>query len=183
MKKDYIMKAMNYKGNVVASWKIPKTPRQVAGQMFKLVKLYYRCKEKNLLTKDIITLIKRYAETLFKYAETTVCLIKYPELAKALREIIATKEEEYEEEIVAEKIRRHILEKCSLCNTELKYPAYVVYKKGQREIKVSAPIGIFCLTRLVGKLNDLITKIEVNTQVNLNDLVKKSIHDEGGLIT
>jgi len=59
-----------------------------------------------------------------------------------------------------EKMRRHETKRCSLCGVRLVYPAYVVYRKGGVIVKESAPVSIFCLTEIAGKLRDLTTRID-----------------------
>lgn len=84
-----------------------------------------------------------------------------PELVELLREVINAEIEEFEEEIVTEKKRVHEDAICSFCKVKLVYPAYVVYRRGNKIVKQSEPIGIFCLNNTIGKLNDLVTEISV----------------------
>lgn len=153
-----VIKITNYKGNVTHAWRVPKTKRQTAGQMKKLLKLFYRCKTQNLLTKELIEVIKKYADTLSKIA--TEVFIVNPELIELFKEIKNYNAEDLKEEIVAEKKRVHENQKCSLCTTKLVYPAYVVYRKNTEIVKISTPIGIFCLKALYRKLNDLVVDIK-----------------------
>jgi len=160
---DYVVKIVNYKGSVVHSWKAPKSKRGCKGQIRKLLRLYYRCKQTNLLTKELLTAIKNYAEVLYKLA-VEIFLIE-PEMTTILREVLSTKIEDFEEEIVAEKMRVHENQNCSFCGTKLVYPAYVVFRKNTEVVKISKPVGIQCLKSLAGKLNDLVTEIRVNFQM------------------
>lgn len=82
-----------------------------------------------------------------------------PELVELLREVINAEVEEFEEEIVTEKKRVHENAICSFCKVKLVYPAYVVYRRGDKIVKQSEPIGIFCLNNTIGKLNDLVIEI------------------------
>jgi len=154
---EYLIKIVNYKGSVVHSWKAPKNRRGCKAQIRKLLRLYWRCKQTNLLTKELFAAIKSYAEALYKLAIEV--FIVEPELASLLKEVMSTTIEEFEEEIVAEKMRVHENQKCSFCRTKLVYPAYVVYRKGLEIVKKSDPIGIYCLKSLAGKLNDLVVEI------------------------
>lgn len=153
------MKLINYKGNVVARWKAPRTKRQVIYAIKKLLKFYYRCKASGLLTKQLVEAIKKYGAILHDMAG--VKLLAYGELALGLQEIARLKIEDLEEEIVTEKERKHEDAICSLCRTRLVYPAYIVYRKGLDVVKTSEPVGIRCLHRMVGRINDLITELSV----------------------
>jgi hypothetical protein len=100
-KEKILIKITNYKGAVTESWKAPKTKRQCRYAIEKLLKLYHRCKKTNLLTKDLLTAIKKYAEALYQL--TIDVFIVKPELVELLREVINAEIEEFEEEIVTEK--------------------------------------------------------------------------------
>jgi len=158
-KEKILIKITNYKGAVTESWKAPKTKRQCRYAIEKLLKLYHRCKKTNLLTKDLLTAIKKYAEALYQL--TIDVFIVKPELVELLREVINAEIEEFEEEIVTEKKRVHEDAICSFCKVKLVYPAYVVYRRGNKIVKQSEPIGIFCLNNTIGKLNDLVIEISV----------------------
>jgi len=155
---DPVIKIMNYRGSVVGRWSVPRTKRQVRYAVEKLLKLYFRCKSTNLLTRELLTAIKTYAERLWKMC-VELFIVK-PEFVPLIQEILQAEPETYEEEIVMEKMRRHETKRCSLCGVRLVYPAYVVYRKGGVIVKESAPVGIFCLTEIAGKLRDLITRID-----------------------
>lgn len=148
---------INYKGNVVANWSIPKTEKQLAWTVIKLVRFYYRCKDSGLLTNEVIHVIQECIGAL----KDSYFINVHPEVIKGIKEIQALKPHNLEEEIITEKIRKHEQAVCSLCGTDLKYPAYIVYRKGLEVIKVSAPIGIFCLKSVMGKLRDLIVQMKV----------------------
>jgi len=149
----------NYKGSVVGSWHVPRTKRQTACAVRKLLRLYWRCKQADILTKGLFDVIKRYAEALYRLA-TEVFLIN-PELVPMLREVLSTKVEDLEDEVVVEKKRVHTNAVCSFCRTKLVYPAFIAYRKGSTVVRQSlSPVGIICLTRIKGRLNDLITEIE-----------------------
>ena len=166
---EYLIKIVNYKGSVVHSWKAPKNRRGCKAQIRKLLRLYWRCKQTNLLTKELFAAIKNYAEALYKLAIEV--FIVEPELASLLKEVMSTTIEDFEEEIVAEKMRVHENQKCSFCRTKLVYPAYVVYRKGLNIVKTSAPIGIHCLRSLAGKLNDLVVEIQtIHKNINVNNV-------------
>lgn len=167
-KDKFLIKIQNYKGQVVAGWKAPKTKRQAGYAVEKLMKLFIRCKESNLLTKELTTAIKKYAEALFELAQVKAWFIAKPWLLAVLNELREIKIEDLQEEIVAEKIREHQNAICSLCKVKLKYPAFVVYRKGTQIVKVSSPVGIFCLKSMHQKLNDLVTEIKAITNKDIN---------------
>ncbi|MCS7135368.1 MAG: hypothetical protein NZ893_02940 [Candidatus Aenigmarchaeota archaeon] len=167
------IKITNYKGKVVANWKVPKTKKQLKYAIEKLLKLYVRCKESKLLTKDLITAIKHYATALIQYSEVTAWGLTYSEYIKLLVEVKNLKIEEFTEEIVPEKVREHEKAICSFCKILLKYPARVVYRQGQKIVAISEPIGIHCLNTTVGKINDLINEVKVIVdKISLNDKTK-----------
>jgi hypothetical protein len=173
---EYLIKIVNYKGSVVHSWKAPKNRRGCKAQIRKLLRLYWRCKQTNLLTKELFAAIKSYAEALYKLAIEV--FIVEPELASLLKEVMSTTIEDFEEEIVAEKMRVHENQKCSFCRTKLVYPAYVVYRKGLEIVKTSAPIGIHCLRSLAGKLNDLVVEIQtIYRNINVIDGNHKNLRN------
>jgi len=61
---DPVIKIVNYRGSVVGRWSVPRTKRQVRYAVEKLLRLYFRCKSTNLLTRELLTVIKAYAERL-----------------------------------------------------------------------------------------------------------------------
>lgn len=154
---------LNYKGNVVANWRVPKTRRQLTWTAVKLVRLYYRCKESGLLTNELIQVMQEFLEA-FKDKLLAVA-VAHPEIARGIKEIRSLRLHDLEEEIITEKVRRHEQAVCSLCRTNLRYPAYVVYRKGLEIVRVSNPVGIFCLKATAGKLKDLIVQVKVDASV------------------
>lgn len=172
------VKVTTYRGSVSARWRAPKTKRGVTGQMEKLLKLYHRCRQNGLLTRDMLAAIKNYASALKKLA--TALFVVKPELFALLGEIENTKPEDLEEEIVAEKVREHRRAVCSFCKVDLVYPAYVVYRRGTEVVRVSEPVGIQCLKGLYGKLNDLAVEIQARIEeIKLVDGKKSRKSDRG----
>ncbi len=165
-----LIKVQNYKGQVVAGWRAPKNQRQAGYAVEKLLKLYTRCKQSNLLTKDLTQAIKNYADALSELAQVKAWFIAKPWLFTILNELRAIRVEHLEEEIVTEKIREHQNAICSFCKVKLRYPAFVVYRKGTQVVKISNPVGIFCLKSLHGKLNDLVTEIKATVNQNIGFL-------------
>lgn len=156
-----VIKIQNYKGKVIGNWKVPCNKRQYRFALKKLLKLYYRCKKTNLLTKELLFGIKHYTEQLLSLGEITMWIFAEPQLIPLVEEVLNTTPEEFTEEVVLEKVRQYQTARCPFCNTELKYPAIVVYRKGNKVEKMSAPVGIKCLNRIVGKLNDLTQQIKI----------------------
>lgn len=158
----------DYKGSVIAGWKTPKTKRQAGYAFVRLIRFYRRCKEHNLLTKDIVSAIKRFTEAILKYTSALGWMIADPEIMSSLNEIKQLKIEELEEELVAEKMRTHTDAVCSMCKTRLVYPAYVVYRKGLTIVKKSNPIGIRCLYSISDKLNNLAQEMTIEDEKNIS---------------
>lgn len=180
-KQEFLIKIQNYKGQVIAGWKAPKTKKQAGYAVEKLMKLFIRCRDCGLLTRELATAIKSYAEALLELAQVKAWLIAKPWLVDALRDLRAIKIEDMQEEIVVEKMRKHTQAVCSLCKIPLKYPAYIVYRKGTEIVKVSQSVGIFCLKSLCGKLNDLVTEIQaqikqIEALTEKNSSSKQAVH-------
>lgn len=153
------IKISDYKGNVVTRWKVPRTKRQLTWTAIKLVRLYYRCKETGLLTNELISVLKEFIETM--KGRLVAVTVAHPEIAKGINEIRNLTPHDLEEEIILEKIREHRGEVCSLCGTDLRFPAFIAYRKGLQVIKYSRPVGIFCLKGTVGKLRNLISSMTI----------------------
>ncbi len=51
---DLVIKITNYKGSVTHSWRVPKSRRACKSQIIKLLRLYERCKQSRLLTRDLL---------------------------------------------------------------------------------------------------------------------------------
>lgn len=159
MQSPTLLKLINYKGAISCHWKAPKTEKQVLTSIKQLIKFFYRCKEASLLLPDVTKAIKSYAEKLIELAG--IMIIVNPELISALKEIKNTPENGLEPEIIQEKKRVHKTAKCSLCRVVLRYPAYIVWRKGLEVVKTSQPVGILCLNNRVRILNNLIADIQV----------------------
>lgn len=153
----------DYRGSVVTGWKVPKTERQTGWAFIRLVRFYLRCKQHNLLTRNIVSIIKTFTEKLLQYTSTMGWIIKYPEVIPLVREIQNLKTEDLKEELVMEKMRLHQPATCSLCRCQLVYPAYIVYRKETEVVKQSSPVGVKCLHHIAGKLNNLITEMTIET--------------------
>jgi len=52
--------------------------------------------------------------------------------------------------------------KCSICSVVLTRPAYIVTRKGAERLHKSQPIGIYCLHAVHGKMDKLITTVEMS---------------------
>lgn len=170
-----MIKIADYKGNVVARWKMPKTKKQFIWTIIKLVRFYYRCKEANLLTNDLISVLKKFLSLPVVQEKLPTVVVAYSEVATAVKEIKSLKHHEFEEKIVMEKIRKHESAICSLCQINLKYPAYIVYRKGLDVVKMSNCVGIFCLNKTVGKLNNLISSISIEEASKNTNAVQLSL--------
>jgi len=170
--KDYLIKVVNYKGKITEKIKFPKTKKEKFNFLVNLLRLYERAKKYHFLTKDLFLTIKKLAEV-SKEAGFHITLFKNPVLVKHFLEILDASPENLEEEIVYGKVRERETEICHVCGCNLVYPAYIVYKQGNQEVKKSNSIGIKCLNSLEQTLKDLIEKIEIN--YNLVDKVCKEI--------
>jgi hypothetical protein len=166
---EIIFKLMSYKGSVAGVWRVPTTSRQLVGSIKKVIKFYYRCKESHLLTPELVKTLKSYAATLWDYSFLLVIgSLKHNEIYKVLEEIKNLDENmDLTAEIVEEKFRKHEKQACSLCRTELVYPAYIVWRKGAEIVKQSPPIGIVCLNSRINKLNDLTIALKIEIQKRL----------------
>jgi len=150
--RDYVIRVVDYKGNLLSSFRIPKTGKDIYKAMVALARLYERAKKYNFLTRDLFIAIKTYAEALYTRENALHIALKFPTFLKHFREILDTPVEEFEEEIIYGKVREREDTYCSICNTQLVYPAYIVFKKEGKEVKRSSPIGIKCLNRMAEKL-------------------------------
>lgn len=166
------IKIVDYKGNVIDKWMYPKTEKDYIKSIVNLARFYYRCKKSKLLTNEIISFMKEFLETVQK--KVTVAMITHPEIITAIKEIKELTPHGYQEEWVIEKIRKHKLANCSLCTTHLKYPAFVVYRSGNKIVQMSEPVGIFCLKKTMGKLQNLITNIKIETENPKKEYSKKN---------
>jgi hypothetical protein len=166
---DTIFKLESYKGAITASWKVPKTNRQVIGAIKRLVKFYFRCKQAKFLTAEALDAIKRYAARLQELGFAALAgLAKHPELKSVLADIQAEQPPEFMSEVAEEKMRTHEKSICSLCKVPLVYPAYIVWRRGLEVVDKSAPIGIICLKNRIRKLNDLTIALSM-AEVTSND--------------
>ncbi|PMP94043.1 MAG: hypothetical protein C0169_07025, partial [Thermodesulfobacterium geofontis] len=159
--KDYLIKVVNYKGKITEKIKFPKTKKEKFNFLINLLRLYERAKKYHFLTKDLFLTIKKLAE-ISKEAGFHITLFKNPVLVKHFLEILDASPENLEEEIVYGKVRERETEICHVCGCNLVYPAYIVYKQGNQEVKKSNSIGIKCLNSLEQTLKDLIEEIEIN---------------------
>jgi len=157
--KDYEIKVVDYKGNLISQFRMPERKRDFLKAMISLARLYERAKRHNFLTKDLFIAIKTYAEALYNRKDVLYLALRFPVLLKHFREILNTQPENFEEEIIYGKVREHKNASCSICRVQLVYPAYIVFKKKGIEVKRSAPIGIKCLNSLSEKLIELAEKI------------------------
>ena len=157
--KDYEIKVVDYKGNLISQFKMPERKRDFLKAMISLARLYERAKKHNFLTRDLFIAIKTYAEALYNRKDVLYLALRFPVLLKHFREILNTQPENFEEEIIYGKVREHKNASCSICRVQLVYPAYIVFKKKGIEVKRSAPIGIKCLNSLSEKLIELAEKI------------------------
>lgn len=164
MDKKVVIKLETYKGRIFHQWEIPTSRKSLQTSVKKLLQLYLRCRKNHLLTKDIFRAIQHYARLLVKFSEVMAWGIAYPEYLALLNEIITAEVEDVEEEVVPEKVREHERAKCSICGVELRFPARIVYRKAGTILRVSNPVGIRCLNSTVGKLNDLIVKLEAKIE-------------------
>lgn len=164
MDKAVVIKLETYKGRIFHRWKIPTSRKSLQTSVKKLLQLYLRCRKNHLLTRDIFRAIQHYARLLIKFSEVMAWGIAYPEYLAILNEIITTEVEEVEEEVVPEKVREHERARCSICGVELRFPARIVYRRAGAILRVSNPVGIRCLNNTVGKLNDLIIKLEAKIE-------------------
>lgn len=160
--KDYIVKVVDYKGNIIAQLKKPKTKGAIVKLALNLVRLYERAKKMNFLTKDLFHAIKNLAETILSMNNLLYLILRHPYIAKTLKEIINTQIQDLEEEIVFYgKVREHQRKTCSVCGCKLVYPAFIVYKKDGKEVKRSEPIGIKCLNFTTDKIWNLIEEVKI----------------------
>lgn len=162
--REYLIKIVDYKGNLISSLKVPRTESEVERLLIGVVRLYERAVREKFLTKE---LKKAILEIIEIYLETKIALrfmIKnYPmlrNLNRIKREIETS--EDYEEEIMYEKERVREVSRCSICGVELVEPAYIVYKKKGVEVERSKPIGIKCLNSIYGRLTNIIEEITIN---------------------
>ncbi len=166
---DIVFKLQSYKGAITASWKVPRTNRQIIGAIKRLIKFYFRCKQAKFLTAEALDAIKKYAAKLQELGfEALSGLVKYPELKSLLADIQSEKPPEFMSEVVEEKMRTHEKSICSLCKVPLVYPAYIVWRRGTEIVDKSAPIGIICLKNRIRKLNDLTIALS-RTEVPSNE--------------
>jgi len=166
--RDYAIKIIDYKGNLLSAFKLPKTGKDAYKAIVALVRLYERAKKYSFLTKDLFIAIKTYAEALYTRESALRIALKSPVLLKHFKEILDTPIEEFEEEIIYGKVREREDTYCSICSVQLVYPAYVVFKKEGKEVKRSAPIGIKCLNRIAKKLIEHAQKITASPSDSKN---------------
>ncbi len=164
-----VLRLINYKGKINASWTVPKSRGQAITSMKQLIAFYYRCKEAKLLLPNVDRAIKAYAEKLLILSP--MLAIIEPCLIGAIKEIKEAKEYGLEAELVQEKLRKKEDSRCSICRVRLKYPAYVVWRQGLEVKEHSKPVGIICLNNRARKLNDLVIQMdtaiaEMKTQEN-----------------
>lgn len=160
-----IIQLQNYKGCVNFKWELPKTKRQIGAAVKKLSRLFFRIINANLLYPKLLEAIKILA---LHFEKLLLAVdIKHKQDYLTILSQIKNYQTELEFKYIAEK-RVKTLSNCSICSVRLVYPAYVVMQKsvnGSIETFTSAPIGIFCLHRLVGKLEKLIKIVlEINNQ-------------------
>ena len=160
--REYVIKIVDYEGKITGL-KLPKSKKMSLKLFVDLLRLYERAKRHNFLTKSLFTAMKRLALTL-KEKGYVIAILKYPALARHFVELIETPVEEFEEEVIYGKIREHAYERCNVCGVDLVYPAYIVFKKDEIEIKKSNPIGIKCLNNIEKSLIDLIKKIDIDNK-------------------
>ncbi|MFN4245868.1 MAG: hypothetical protein ACK4F9_06985 [Brevinematia bacterium] len=163
--RDYVIRVIDYKGNIVSQLKPPKDKRAIVRSAINLVRLYERAKKMKFLTKDLLAAMKAYAETLLSTSQILYLLLRQPLIVKTLKEITTKPIEELEEEVVHYgKVRVHEKERCSLCGVHLVFPAYIVFKHKGKEVKRSRPIGIKCLNSTTERLWNLVEEVKVNWQ-------------------
>jgi len=157
--KTIMMKIINYKGKISSKWEAPRTPRGALRTAVKFLQFYHRCKTAGLLLPDVVRVMKQVVEKFLEHY--TFVILAVPEVATLFNEIRSLKEDELTFEIVEEKVRERRYARCSICGVRLKYPAYIVSRRGLEIVRKSAPVGIICLNSRVKKLQDLIKKISV----------------------
>lgn len=162
------LKLINYKGRLAGKWTAPKTRRGLFAAIRRLARFYYRCKECGLLLPDIVEILKIHAVQITELAG--IMLVAAPQYISALKEIRDLEVSTLNPEIVEERVRKKEINRCSICRVLLKYPAYIVWRKGIEIVKVSKPIGILCLNNRAKKLNDLI----VETQIIIDNIKQGS---------
>ena len=171
--RDYVIKIIDYKGNLLSAFRPPRNSKDAYKAMIALARLYERAKKNNFLTKDLFTAIKTYAHALYNKESALRLALKSPALLKHIKEIMNTPIEEFEEEIIYGKVREKKDAFCAICRVHLVYPAYVVFKKDGREIKRSNAIGIKCLNQLAERLLEHAQIVQGTHRKKLNNLVEK----------
>lgn len=159
-KKITLAEVKDYKGNVVARWRVPKTKRQSAWAVVRLLRFFYRARERKFLTREMLEALKEYGRLIEE--KFPLCFLVHPELIEGFRELMNYElPHDLTEEVVEEKIRRSENAICSMCGVDLVKPAYVVKRKGFEVVSISDPIGIRCLNSFYGKLKDLIVEMKL----------------------
>lgn len=159
--KEYLVKIVNYKGNILKIEK-PKDRKGFYKLAIQVCRIYERAKEGGFLTRELLDALKQLADLILHRTEILHLLISNPSLVRNLKKICVEKiDKDIEEEIIEGKIREHDRKRCHVCGCSLVYPAYVVRKKGGKIEKVSKAIGIKCLNSLRHKIEDIVKDIKV----------------------
>jgi len=163
--KDEMQKISSYEGSVIPNLKVPNTYRRWRFGCRKLLKLWYRIENHNLYWKPLIDTLKEISTYYIELSGAYQHKIASDPVSAAIyiSELKRLSSAEYEDsdEVVVDKERERANKRCSICYTELVYPAYIIYRNGEGdEVKRSRPIGIMCLNSSLSRFKKLLNSQE-----------------------
>jgi len=158
-----------YEGNVIPFIHAPTTFTKWRYGCRKLLKIWFRLDKAKLHWKPLVNTLKTISEFYIDigrklYARNLLIDILSERLYLLTLESFISKEFESSDELTEEKMRVHKSIKgvnCSICDTLLINPAYIIYRDAKGHIKGrSKPIGIMCLNSSLNRLTKLISTVE-----------------------
>jgi len=168
---DTIEKWKEFKGPVAKKFLAPTTYRRYSGGAAKILKLWYRMQKADLFWPELLTKIQEVTN-----AWISIGLNKYKRkipdaifeefdriLSFNLNNYLKLNEALGNLKVYTEETRERKETQCNFCKAHLVYPAYIVYRETDKELKRSQPIGIVCLHTRQHALNRLMDAKELQS--------------------
>jgi hypothetical protein len=170
-----IQKLKNFDGSLISTkWKVPKTKRQFAHSLNRILKLYYAINKRQLYYPELVAAVKELAV----YFKLYIIKNRPDKILYYMTELEKVIDFEPPVHFVRiEQLRIKESRKCSVCRVPLVNPAYLVYiDENQTEVR-SEPTGIFCLRQLHGYLDNLRDSLKVEWEI---EAIRREVDEHGG---
>lgn len=179
MIKDFNFEKLHkFNGSVLKDLRVPDNYRSYAATSRKIIKLYMRMHEEQVLYPELVNAVKEVAK-LLKYLGTTTFKSKTPDnLIEYWDEIITFNLTRWlnlkhnmnlmeDAEVTIEESReRKEGTHCAFCRVQLHFPAYVLHRTTEAIVHRSLPLGIKCLRTQIGKLNTFLNAPQIVAAIN-----------------